>query len=192
MNRFEEAIAGFDRLNAGDPNQEIADGVSYPKELLYAQRMTACLHTFAPDASEPLQLAARCQHIQRWTIPRADYSKDRIGYKKWRNELKRFHAKTAASVLETAGYDETSVLRVKNLVMKKGLKSEPDVQTLEDIICLVFLEHYAVNFAEKHEDEKVISILRKTWKKMSSRGHAAALDLALPQHLKELVGKAVG
>ncbi len=189
--RFDEAIAQFDKRNAADPNQVIVDGVTYPKELLYAQRMTSRLEAFKPDASEILQLAARCQHIERWAIPRSAYAQDKIGYKKWRNELKRYHAKTAAEILELAGYDEKTIVLVQGLIKKRGLKSEPDVQALEDVVCLVFLEHYAIDFAQKHTEEKVIRILQKTWKKMSPTGHAAALALSLPASLTGLIKQAV-
>ena len=83
--RLKKAIEAFDQANAADPNQEMWQGKSYPKELLYGQRMTACLNNFEPNASEVLQLAARCQHICRWEIPRNTYSMDKTGYHAWRN-----------------------------------------------------------------------------------------------------------
>ena len=186
--RFQHAFARFDELNSEDPNQVLDDnGNAQPKELLYAERMAVGLLAFDPDASEVLQLAARCQHIQRWKIPRSDYTAGKMGYKKWRNELKRFHARAAAEVLEEVGYDAMTISRVQALIKKKGLKSDPEVQTLEDVVCLVFLKHYAQEFAGKHTEEKVINILRKTWKKMSPAGHEAALALDLPDDLTKLI-----
>lgn len=188
---FNTAIARFDAANAEDPNIEQADGQDYPKELLYARRMTARLEQFAPEASEAVQLAARCQHIRRWTVPRSDYPMNREGYKAWRTGLAKFHAETAAEILREVGYDEETIDRVSTLLRKKRLKLDPEVQLLEDVICLVFLEHYFADFARKHEDEKIIDIIRKTWRKMSPRGHEAALALDLPAAVLPLVEKAL-
>ena len=162
-----------------------------PKELLYARRMTACLDRFHPHAPEPVRLAARCQHIRRWTVPRADYPEGRDGYRSWRTELARFHASTAAAILWEVGYDDSTVLRVGSLLQKERLKADPDVQLLEDVICLVFLEHYLADFVPKHDEAKLLGVLRKTWRKMSDTGRGAALVLDLPPDLRALVERAV-
>ena len=178
--RFERALARFDTANAEDPNRESADGRERPKELLYAERMTAMLERFAPDASEVLRLAARCQHIQRWKIPRAEYPMDRIGYLQWRKRLNKFHAQLAGDILRDVGYDEATIARVGSLLKKETLKSDPEVQALEDVVDLVFLESYLAGFvaARGHYDNaKFLDILRKTAKKMSARGRTAALTL---------------
>jgi hypothetical protein len=190
--RFREAIARFDRANAEDPNVETADGVSHPKELLYAQRMSEALERFAPDASEVVRLAARCQHIRRWTVPRDTYPEGRDGYRRWRTDLGRFHAETAGGILREVGYDEATVGRVQALLRKERLKADPEVQLLEDVACLVFLGHYLAPFAARHKDEKVVGILQRTWRKMSARGRAAALTLDLAPALRALIGRAVG
>ena len=190
--RFREAMARFDRANAEDPNVETVDGVSHPKELLYAQRMSDALERFAPDASEVVRLAVRCQHIRRWTVPRDTYPEGRDGYRRWRTDLGGFHAETAGGVLCEVGYDDVTVGRVQALLRKERLKADPEVQLLEDVVCLVFLRHYLSPFAAQHEDEKVVGILRKTWRKMSERGRAAALDLDLATELRALVTRAVG
>ena len=190
--RFDRAIERFDAANRKDPNREVADGVDQPKELLYARRMTACLDRFGPDAPEPVRLAARCQHIRRWTIPRIDYPEGRNGYRRWRTDLARFHASTAAAILRGVGYDDTTVARVASLLRKERLKTDPDVQLLEDVICLVFLEHYLFDFAPKHDEETLLGVLRKTWPKMSADGRRAALDLDLAPNLRALVARAVG
>ena len=189
--RFDQAITRFDAANAQDPNIERSDGHDIPKELLYAQRMTTWLDSIAPDAPESVQLAARCQHIRRWTIPRADYPAGRDGYLRWHAELARFHAATAAEILREVGYDEAMIAKVEGLLRKRQLKSDPDVQLLEDVICLVFLENYFADFSTQFDEAKVIDIVRKTWAKMSPRGHAAALGLALSPGAAELVVKAL-
>ncbi|MYH30119.1 MAG: DUF4202 domain-containing protein [Acidobacteria bacterium] len=190
--RFREAMARFDRANAEDPNVETVDGASHPKELLYAQRMSDALERFAPDASEVVRLAVRCQHIRRWTVPRDSYPAGRDGYRRWRSDLGRFHAATAGEILREVGYEDAAVERVQALLRKERLKADPVVQVLEDVVCFVFLRHYLAPFAAQHEDEKVVKILRKTWRKMSERGRAAALDLALAPELRALVTRAVG
>ena len=190
--RFESAVARFDRANASDPRRESVDGEPQPRELVYARRMTAALERFAPDAPEAVRLAARCQHIRRWTIPRDRYPAGRDGYRRWRTDLGRFHAETAGEVLREVGYDGATVARVQALVRKERLKADPDAQLLEDVICLVFLEHYLADFARQQDEEKLADVLRKTWRKMSDRGRAAALEADLAPELRELVVRVVG
>ena len=189
--RFETAIARFDAANAEDPNTEEVDGVSHPKELLYAQRMTAWLDKLTPDASEVLRLAARAQHIRRWAIPRRDYPMTRTGYLKWRTTLYRFHADTAGDILREVGYDDATIAAVQSLLRKERLKRNPNMQCLEDAICLVFLESYFANFAPQYDEPKVLDIVRKTWKKMSPQGQTAARSLALPPAARDLLQKAL-
>lgn len=191
---FKEAIARFDAANAADPNKEMFEGKEYPKELLYAQRMTAWLDKYAPDASEALQLAARAQHICRWKIPRREYPMDRDGYNQWRTTLAKMHGDIAAEIMREVGYDEQMCEKIKALLLKDRIKlADPDGQTLEDVVCLVFLEFYFVPFAPQYNEIKLASIVRKTWKKMSERGHQTALTLLplLPANLIEVVKKAV-
>lgn len=179
---FNTAIDLIDAANALDPTG---------KEVLYSQRMSAWLDRIEPAASTTLKLAARAQHLRRWVVPRSDYPMDRIGYLKWRTTLYKFHAEEAAKLLHQAGYDQATIERVATLVRKERIKSDPEAQTLEDVICLVFLENYFADFAAAHDDEKVINILRKTWKKMSDRGHAIALILPMSPAATELVKRAL-
>ena len=181
--RFARVIAAFDAANAEDPNCEPDDGAPRPRELLYAERMTAMLARFAPDASEVVRLAARCQHIQRWKIPRADYPLTRAGYHRWRTRLRDFHAELASTILRDAGYDDATTGRVRSLIRKEALKTDPEAQALEDVVDLVFLESYLDDFVAKHPDydeAKFVDILRKTAAKMSARGHEAVLTLIAP------------
>ncbi len=186
-----ELIAAIDAVNAQDPNTDIVNGQSVAKELLYSQRMSECLQQFAPDASEALQIAARAQHIRRWAIPRSDYPLGRQSYKQWRTDLGKFHAETTTALMAANGYNAAMQSRVADLLQKKSLKRDADSQCLEDVICLVFIQFYLADFASKHEEDKLIDIIRKTWNKMSERGHAAALQAALPPTLGELIGKAL-
>lgn len=189
--RFRKAVQAFDEANSKDPNTDTVNGNDYPKELLYALRMTEWLDKIDPDASEALRLAARCQHIERWVIPREEYPDNRPGYLKWRNDLKKYHAERAGTILDDFGYDEATIKRVQKLVMKKGIKTDPEAQMLEDVICLVFLAYYFDDFAEKHNDEKLVGILKKTWRKMSEEGRSRALDLDMPDETRKLVERAV-
>lgn len=189
--QFQEAITAFDALNEQDPNKEEVAGQLIAKEVLYAQRMSKSLLSFLPNASETLQLAARCQHLCRWEIPRSEYPTGRKGYHLWRTKLKDLHAEKAAGVLTKVGYDQKMIERVQFLLLKKQLKKDNETQALEDVICLVFLEFYFEPFAAKHTAEKVIDILRKTWRKMSTEGQAAALKLPLSKDALALIGKAL-
>ena len=185
--RLRAAFDRFDAANAEDPNREDVGGAEQPRELVYARRMTETLERIAPDASEGVRLAARCQHIRRWTVPRDTYPDGRDGYRRWRTDLARFHAETAGAILRGVGYGDDTVERVGALLRKERLKSDTEVQLLEDVACLVFLQHYLPAFAPRHDAEKLAGILRKTWRKMSARGQAAALRLDLEPNLRELV-----
>lgn len=189
--KYRQAMEAFDEANSRDPNTTTEEGNEIPGELLYARRMTEWLNRLDPDAPEVLRLAARCQHIERWVIPRKDYPMTRPGYLKWRNDLKKYHAERAGEILLEAGYESGMIRRVQDLVLKKGIKTDPGAQMLEDVICLVFLNWYFEEFARKHNEEKLIRILQKTWRKMSERGREEALTLDLPGHLEALVKKAL-
>jgi hypothetical protein len=190
--RFSETIQAFDDANRQDPHLERVGGEEVPKELLYAQRMTEMLNDFAPEASEALQLAARCQHIRRWEIPRETYPMDRKGYLLWRSDLKKFHSELASGIMRQHGYEEDTIQRVTEFLQKRRLKTDPEVQTLEDVICLVFLKYYFAEFSAKHPDEKIIEIVQKTWKKMSDKAHKAALQLSFSDREGKLIEKALG
>ncbi|UOG74950.1 DUF4202 domain-containing protein [Hymenobacter tibetensis] len=189
---FQAALEKFDAANAEDPNQEAdATGQTWPKELLYGHRMSACLTRVAPEAPETVHLAARCQHIRRWSIPRQSFPMDRVGYHQWRNTLKKYHAEVAGQLLAEVSYDPPTIARVQALLQKQQLTRDPDMQLLEDVICLVFLEHYFLDFARQHPEEKVIDIVQKTWGKMTPRGHELALQLPLTPDAQALIAKAL-
>ena len=189
--RFAEAIRRFDTENSRDPNTEIADGQSVSRELIYAQWLTDWVLKLAPDASEPLRLAARCQHICRWEIPRSSYPLDKPGYLRWRADLKKFHAEKSGKILRDVGYDEAVVQRVQELNLKKNFPNDPEVCVLEDALCLVFLERQLAPLAAKSDDEKMINALQKSWKKMTPSAHAEALKLNYEPRERALIKKAL-
>ncbi len=194
-NRQNRALALFDAANANDPNVVIDNGKPVPKELLYAQRMSAMLQRFAPEADETVQLAVRAQHIERWKIPRSDYPMTRAGYHEWRTTLYGFHADRAGTLMREAGYDDPTIAQVAAMLSKQNL-DEPATQMMEDVVGLVFIESYMADFAAQHpeyDEAKWLGIITKTWRKMSPRGHSFALSgIQLPQALAPLIKKAVG
>jgi hypothetical protein len=189
--KFGKAIQLFDAANSKDPFEEIVNGIKYPKELLYAQRMSEQLNTFEPNACESVKLAVRCQHICRWEIPRDSYEMTRIGYLTWRKDLYKFHAKKAGEILSEVGYESEAIEKVAFLLQKKQLKKNEDTQLLEDVICLVFLNYYFEKFSKKYSEEKLLDIVRKTWAKMSEKGHNSALQLVFSEDTSLLIKKAL-
>ncbi|MFP4069713.1 MAG: DUF4202 domain-containing protein [Opitutales bacterium] len=189
--RFQEAIRRFDALNAQDPNRVEVHGEPVPKELHDALAMTRWLEALHPEAGEAAHLAARCQHLCRWEVPRKSYPEGRAGYHRWRNDLKKRHAKKSAEVLRAVGYDEATIAQVGKINLKEGLRSDPAVQQIEDALCLVFLETQFEGYLDEWEEEKTLRILQKTWAKMSERAHPAALALELSPRARSLLERAL-
>jgi hypothetical protein len=177
-----KAYDAIDAANAEDPGGDA---------LLYGQRMSTRLQEFAPSASLALRIAARSQHIRRWEIPRDSFPATRQGYHEWRRRLYDFHGDTASALLRGLGHDESFCRRVGSLLRKEGLQVDFEAQALEDIACLVFLEYYFLNFAARHDRDKLLRILQRTWGKMSEAAQNAALKLDLSAGLKELIAAAL-
>ena len=186
-----EAFALLDGMHREDPSAGTAGPIDILASLDYHQRVGRWVDRLAPDASVALRLAARSQHVRRWAIPRDSHPMTRKGYRDWRDALSRFHASTAAEVLVRVGYDPHTVTRVQQLLQKERLRADPEAQTLEDAACLVFLEVQLEDFSRQHSEEKLLHILRRTWKKMSPAGRSLALQLELPEAAASLLGKAV-
>ena len=186
--RIRRCIERFDEENAQDPNLE-ADGS--PKELVYGQRMSAWLDRLDPNAPDEVRLAVRAQHIRRWEIPRASYPKGRSAYLKWRRDLGWFHADRAGEIMRECGFDVVMVERVQGIIRKQRFKVDPWAQLLEDVACLVFLEHYFDAFADTQEEASMINILRRTWRKMSERGHQAAWTMDYSPRCAALLERAL-
>ena len=180
QDRFNRAIELFDELNSKDPNREILGRKERPKELLYAERVSTMLNNYELNPSEALQLAARCQHIQRWKIGRENFPMTKLGYYQWRKNLRDFHAKTAKTILRKVGYENDVINRVSSLVKKEGLQSDREVQTLEDVVVMVFLENYLEAFIHNHsyfDETKIMDIVRKSLRKMTTKGRQAVLTI---------------
>ena len=189
--RFAAVIADIDAANARDPNRVEIDGRPEPAELVYGRRMSETLARMAPDASEHLRIAARGQHIERWTSPRTGYPEGRQGYLSWRKHLREFHARRVGEIMAATGYHPDDIARVGSLIRKERLKSDTAAQLLEDVVCVVFLEHYLAGFIGKTSEEKLTNILAKTWSKMSQLGHEHALKLSLPPAGAALLARAI-
>lgn len=171
----------IDQLNGQDPNR---------RELLYSQRLTEWVQRLDSRASEPLRIAARGQHVERWTIPRERYEMNRGGYLRWREDLKKYHAEKVGGIMKEAGFDEASIEKTKAIIGKKNLR-DPDTQTIEDALCLVFLETQFADLRKKTPDEKMKEIIRKTWRKMSANGRTMALALDFAPGDRQLILESV-
>lgn len=182
MDRLEKVLAAIDDFNRRDPSG---------RELPYSEKLTEWVLKLNPQASEALRIAARGQHTGRWTVPRSSYPMNRGGYLRWREDLKRFHAKTVGEFMTRAGYSPAEVEEVQQIILKKNLQANPDAQTIEDALCLVFLETQFEELAAKTPRDKMLEIVRKTWKKMSEPGRQAALAMNLPAHHKKLIEDAL-
>eukprot|EP00435_Cladocopium_sp_Y103_P054633 s1164_g17.t2 len=209
--RLRTVLAAIDSINWEDPREDdvqrgeekkLPESIcgspgTRPKEWLYGQRMSRRLKLFAPWASHVVQVAARAQHVKRWVSERRSYPEGTAGYKK--QDLGKMHAQIAKEEMLKAGYGEKEASRVTKLLTKQDIKGDKEVQLLEDVICLVFLEFYWFPFSQKHAEpqkdamgeEKLLDIVKKTWVKMSDKGHAAALELPLPEKPKALILKAL-
>ncbi|KAH7088760.1 hypothetical protein FB567DRAFT_522235 [Paraphoma chrysanthemicola] len=188
---FEKALAAIDAAHSLDPNKTTSNGVETPYELHYAQKCTSYLEKRSPDASEHLRLAIRAQHFRRWEIPRSSYPMTKPGYHAWRTFLKKRQAELVSTICVESGYDATFADRVGALIRKEDLKKDEETQVLEDVACLVFLDDQFEQFEKEHDEDKIVGILRKTWGKMTERGHELALEIRMEGRAREVVEKAL-
>jgi hypothetical protein len=191
MDKLQLAFYLFDEYNKKSPEHIVFEGQQFPLEYFYALKLFDWVKKLDPQADENLLLASRCQHIGRWEIPRKSHPEGRVGYLKWRSDLSKFHATKAGELMEKAGYDQMAQNRVREIILKQKLKTNPDVQTIENALCLVFLELQFDELISKLTEEKMIDILRKTWNKMSDPGRAMALGLKYSEAGKRLVSAAL-
>ncbi len=192
--RLQRVLAEIDAANADDPRREVVDGEERPFEHVYSQRMLERLQQMYPDAPETLVIAAYGQHIRRFDIPRAGYPEGRKGYNQWRKACREHHAKLLAEIMRRHGYSEDEIAEVGRLVRKEQLKKDKLSQALENVVDVVFVEHYLQPFLDKYshyDEDKRIDIVARTLLKMSPKGHAAALALDLPAAHRALIEKAI-
>jgi hypothetical protein len=192
MDKMETAFALFDAYNRRDPNVIDRKGERVPAEYYYSRQLYRWVLRLQPDAGEALLLASRCQHIGRWEVPRSTYPLGKAGYFAWRTGLSKFHAEKADLLLKQAGYGNDMRMAVKALLLKEGLRTNPDMQVMENALCLVFLEFQYEDFLLLHPEEKIIRILKKTWTKMSPPGREAAMTLSFSEKGRALIALALG
>lgn len=191
--KYEEARRLIYAAHDGDPNKYTSpEGKEIPYETHYTNKMEKYLSQRSPDCSEVLALAVCGQHFRRWEVPRDSFPRTKVGYHSWRTHLKKRQGELVAEILANCGYVEEDQLRCRALIEKEGLKQgEDEVQVLEDVACLVFLDDQFDEFKEKHDEEKIVNILKKTWVKMSKEGQDMALEIPMTEECKALVGRAL-
>lgn len=192
MQKLQTAFELFDAYNKQDPHRVNWNGTEYPAEYFYALQLYNWVMKINEGASETLLLASRCQHIGRWKIPRETYPAGKAGYLRWRSDLAKFHASEAGHLLQEAGYNPTEIQDVQRILLKQNLKTDDNVQVMENALCLVFMEFQLEDFMMKHDDEKIVRILQKSWTKMSEPGRVAASSLNLSIKARALLNKALG
>src|SRR5437016_5945016 len=109
MSRLENVLLAIDAYNRKDP---------HGREFPYSERLTRWVLKLDPSPSEALRIAARGQHIGRWTVPRDSYPMDRIGYLRWREDLKKFHAQTVGDLMAKEKYLESEIEAVRVIILK--------------------------------------------------------------------------
>jgi hypothetical protein len=188
--RFAAAVAAIDAANADDPHRLEVRGELRPKEQAHAELMCEWVRRLDPDAGEAQLLAARAHHLRRWTLPRDSQPEGRAGYLRWRAALRRQHARDVAGILEGAGYDTATIERVQQIIRKEGLGTDPEVQTHEDALCLVFLETQLAQTADRLGPDKMRSVAAKTMAKMSPAALGLVADLPLRPQDRALLAEA--
>ncbi|KAI9782410.1 MAG: hypothetical protein M1816_001908 [Peltula sp. TS41687] len=188
--KYTRALTAIDGAHAEDP-RKIGETDSIPYELHYARKMTGYLERLSPEASAELRLAVRAQHLRRWEVARDSYPMNRQGYHAWRTALKKRQAQMATELCRGSGYAQAEADRVGALIRKENLKTDVECQILEDVACLVFLDDQFDAFEKEHDEGKIVSILRKTWAKMSERGHEVALQMVMSDRARGLIEKAL-
>lgn len=192
--RFQAVIAEIDAANAQDPRRDHVAGTPRPREVVYSERMSDCLSRLYPEASEALRIAARAQHICRWQIPRKEFPLGREGYNAWRAACRDHHAVLTSAIMRRHGYADGEIAQVVKIIRKEQLKRDPESQALENVVAVVFVQHYLDEFVAEHkdyDDAKLADILRKTLRKMDATGHTAALGLDLPAATVRLIEMAL-
>ena len=191
MTRLDDAFAAIDAANADDPNTIDVRGAVRPKEQAHAEMAVEWIRRLVPSPSDALLLAARAHHVRRWDIPRSSEPDGRAGYLKWKRRLQQHHADVVAAILADVGYDSATIERVQSLVKKERLKSDPEVQALEDALCLVFVETQFTDLTAQLGEDHMVEVVAKTLRKMTSAGRSAALAMPLDDESLRIVTKAL-
>ena len=188
--RLERAFSAIDAANADDPNTIVVRGETRAKEQAHAEMACQWVARLVALPSDALLVAARAHHVRRWVVPRSEHPSGRKGYLIWRKGLQKLHAETVGEILAEQGWADEEIARVRDLVRKKRLGRDPEVQVLEDALCLVFLETQLEGVADQLEDDHTVDVLRKTLKKMSPEAISIATQLPLDPRGRALLARA--
>ena len=191
MSIVQQAIEKIDAFNLQDPHTVEVDGKNQPKEFIESIRMSEMIALLSDSPSDAVQIAARSQHVGRWLSPRSDYPMDRPGYLKWRTELGKKHAQITREILEELNAEQALIEKIEKINLKRGIKSDPEVQLIEDALCLCFLKYHFEDFLRKTKKDKLIPIIEKTWAKMSEQGHDIALTFQYSDEAVSWIKKAL-
>lgn len=190
--RYDAAVAAIDAANAADPNPVTVRGATEPLALAHGHLAAAWVAQLVPDAPEELLLAARAHHLRRWEVPRATYPEGKAGYLRWKRDQRARHAADVAAILSDVGYEDDAIARVQSLVRRDDLRTDPGAQAVEDAACLVFLETQLAEVSTRLDRDHLLDVLRKTARKMSPAGLAAATTVPLDDAGRALLADALG
>jgi hypothetical protein len=182
--RLAAVLRDIDAANAEDPRTLVVGGTRRAYEIVYSDRMSERLAKMYPGASELLQIAARAQHIRRWDNPRSSYPEGRNGYNDWRRACREHHAELISVILTRHSYAVADIAHVAKLIKKEQLKKDRESQALENVVDVVFVEHYIEEFLAKYsgyDEDKLVDIVGKILRRMSPKGHAEVLALRARQ-----------
>jgi hypothetical protein len=186
-NLYHKATLELEKVHGMDTTREIYNGNQYPSESLYSHRMLQMLEKVNAEASNILKLAAQCQHLKRWNIPRGEYPYNRRGYHEWRRVVMEYQLKEMEEILSKVGISNEDILLVTDALRNQGDKSNSNAQIITDTACLVFIKWYMEPFATKHQSEKVTDIMKKTMRKMSETGLQLISRLNLPTTASQIL-----
>jgi hypothetical protein len=189
--RLLQAVIAFEQIGKHDPKRIVVDGTSQPRQIGEAQVLLGFVLALEPTPSSALMLACHCQHLGRFGSPRDEFPAGREGYRAWRVEAARRSAAEAARILTNLGFEAEFVEAVSAIVTKRGRGQNPDVQAMEDALCLSFLTLDAPEFAGRHSEPEMLRIVQRTWLKMSERSRTFALEQPLAPAVRLLVEKAL-
>jgi len=189
--RFRAAVETFSAIGDNDPAKVDDHGELIPRQIAEARRLSYWIGRLENQPSPALSLAIHCQHLRRWAYDRSAFPKGRTGYLAWRKDAASKSAEEAARILAGLGFERSLIEHVVRIVTKQGIKTDRDVQTMEDALCLSFLEIDAAAFAQKHAEVETLRVLRRTWSKMSEAGRQLALELTLDPRVQDLLTRAL-
>jgi len=185
--RLAAVVAAVDRVNGDDPN--LHEG--RPLALVHGELATHWVAQLVDSPSGELTIAARAHHLRRWELQRVDYPAGRAGYLRWRRDNKQVQADAVVEIAGALGYGQASADRIASLVLRKGLGSDPETQTLEDAACLAFLGTQFDSMVAKLGHDHMVQVVARTLKKMSPAAIALAADIELSASASAVLSDAV-